>query len=44
MSSMNSDELLAPIIDGEFCRNVTKLVFASAPRIEVVAPKLPDLI
>jgi diacylglycerol kinase family enzyme len=38
----NSDELLAPIIDGEFYRNVTKLVFRVGPRVripKVVAPK-----
>ena len=35
-------ELLAPIIDGEFYRNVTKLVFHIGPRVripKVVAPK-----
>jgi len=36
------DELLAPIIDGEFYRNVTKLAFHIGPRVripKVVAPK-----
>ncbi|MBS1120891.1 MAG: hypothetical protein H6Q90_3119 [Deltaproteobacteria bacterium] len=36
------DELLAPIIDGEFYRNVTKLSFHVGPRVripKVVAPK-----
>ncbi len=36
------DELLAPIIDGEFYRNVTKLEFRVGPRVripKVVAPK-----
>jgi hypothetical protein len=36
------EELLAPIIDGEFYRNVTKLVFRIGPRVripKVVAPK-----
>jgi hypothetical protein len=36
------EELLAPIIDGEFYRNVTKLVFKIGPRVripKVVAPK-----
>jgi len=36
------EELLAPIIDGEFYRNVTKLTFKIGPRVripKVVAPK-----
>jgi hypothetical protein len=36
------EELLAPVIDGEFYRNVTKLVFHIGPRVripKVVAPK-----
>jgi hypothetical protein len=36
------EELLAPIIDGEFYRNVTKLTFRVGPRVripKVVAPK-----
>ncbi|HEY5933649.1 MAG TPA: hypothetical protein VIU61_03415 [Kofleriaceae bacterium] len=38
----NSAELLAPIIDGEFYRNVKKLVYRIGPRVripKVVAPK-----
>jgi diacylglycerol kinase family enzyme len=38
----NGDELLAPIIDGEYYRNVTKLVYHVGPRVripKVVAPK-----
>jgi len=38
----NTDELLAPIIDGEFYRNVTKLVYHIGPRVripKVIAPK-----
>lgn len=38
----NSSELLAPIIDGEFYRNVKKLVYRIGPRVripKVVAPK-----
>lgn len=38
----NSDELLAPIIDGEYYRNVTRLAFRIGPRVripKVVAPK-----
>ena len=38
----DGEELLAPIIDGEFYRNVTKLVFRIGPRVripKVVAPK-----
>jgi diacylglycerol kinase family enzyme len=38
----NSDELLAPIIDGEFYRNVTRLAFHIGPRVripKVVAPR-----
>lgn len=37
-----SDELLEPIIDGEYYRNVTKLVYRVGPRVripKVVAPK-----
>ena len=36
------EELLSPIIDGEFYRNVTKLVFKIGPRVripKIVAPK-----
>ena len=36
------DELLEPIIDGEYYRNVKKLVFRVGPRVripKVVAPK-----
>jgi diacylglycerol kinase family enzyme len=42
VESNSNDELLAPIIDGEFYRNVTKLVFRVGPRVripKVVAPK-----
>jgi len=38
----NTDELLAPIIDGEFYRNVTKLVYHIGPRVripKVIAPR-----
>ena len=38
----NTSELLAPIIDGEFYRNVKKLVYRIGPRVripKVVAPK-----
>ena len=38
----NSDELLEPIIDGEYYRNVKKMVFRVGPRVripKVVAPK-----
>jgi diacylglycerol kinase family enzyme len=38
----NSDELLEPIIDGEYYRNVKKLVYRVGPRVripKVVAPK-----
>jgi diacylglycerol kinase family enzyme len=31
----NSDELLAPIIDGEFYRNVVKLTFRVGPRVRI---------
>jgi diacylglycerol kinase family enzyme len=37
-----TDELLAPIIDGEFYRNVKKITFRVGPRVripKVVAPK-----
>jgi hypothetical protein len=38
----NSEELLEPIIDGEYYRNVKKMVFRVGPRVripKVVAPK-----
>jgi hypothetical protein len=38
----SGDELLAPIIDGEFYRNVKKLAFRIGPRVripKVIAPK-----
>jgi diacylglycerol kinase family enzyme len=42
VEALHGDELLAPIIDGEFYRNVTKLTFKVGPRVripKVVAPK-----
>jgi hypothetical protein len=36
------DELLAPVIDGEYYRNVKRIVFRIGPRVripKVVAPK-----
>jgi hypothetical protein len=38
----NTSELLEPIIDGEYYRNVKKMVFRVGPRVripKVVAPK-----
>jgi len=42
MLEANSDELLEPIIDGEYYRNVKKMIFRVGPRVripKVVAPK-----
>jgi hypothetical protein len=42
MEAVDNGELLAPVIDGEYYRNVKKITFRVGPRVripKVVAPK-----